>query len=82
MILFEFLSEYVWSKTDLRFFQKMVSESERRLSYWFISDLDRKNTEKELKQLRRLVTYTENYISKLKSEKIPDVGQGILRLYL
>ena len=63
------MSKLAQAKTDLRFFRKMVSENERRLSYWFISDLDRKNTEKELKQLKRLVQYTENYISKLRSEK-------------
>lgn len=71
------MSKLAQAKTDLRFFQKMVSENERRLSYWFISDRDRKNTEKELKQLKRLVQYTENYISKLKSEKNPDfLGSG------
>ena len=70
------MSKLAQAKTDLRFFQKMVSENERRLSYWFISDRERKNTEKELKQLKRLIEYTENYISKLKSEKNPDVGQG------
>lgn len=63
------MSKLAQAKTDLRFFQKMVSENERRLSYWFITDLDSKNTEKELKQLKRLVQYTESYISKLKSEK-------------
>ena len=46
------MSKLAQAKTDLRFFQKMVSENERRLSYWFISDRERKNTEKELKQLR------------------------------
>lgn len=63
------MSKLAQAKTDLRFFQKMVSENERRLSYRFIPDRERKNTEKELKQLKRLVQYTENYISKLKSEK-------------
>ena len=63
------MSKLAQAKTDLRFFQKMISENERRLSYRFISDRERKNTEKELKQLKRLVQYTENYIAKLKSEK-------------
>jgi len=63
------MSRLAQAKTDLRFFQKMVSENERRLGYRFIPDRERKNTEKELKQLKRLVTYTESYISKLKSEK-------------
>ena len=61
------MSKLAQAKTDLRFFRKMVSENERRLSYWFISDKERSETEKELKQLKRLVTYTENYIETLKN---------------
>ncbi len=61
------MSKLAQAKTDLRFFRKMVSENERRLSYWFITDRERSETEKELKQLKRLVTYTENYIKTLKN---------------
>ncbi len=60
------MSKLAQAKTDLRFFRKMVSENERRLSYWFIPDRDRSETEKELKQLKRLIEYTENYIKTLK----------------
>lgn len=61
------MSKLAQAKTDLRFFRKTVSENERRLSYRFIPDRDRSETEKELKQLKRLVTYTENYIKTLKN---------------
>ena len=63
------MSKLAQAKTDLRFFRKMVSENERRLSYWFISDKERSETEKELKQLKRLVTYTENYIKSIENVK-------------
>lgn len=62
------MSKLAQAKTDLRFFRKMVSENERRLTYSFILDRERSETEKELKQLKRLVVYTENYILKLNSE--------------
>lgn len=61
------MSKLAQAKTDLRFFRKMVSESERRLSYRFIPDRDRSETEKELKQLKRLIEYTESYIKTLKN---------------
>lgn len=63
------MSKLAQAKTDLRFFRKMVSENERRLSYWFISDKERSETEKELKQLKRLITYTENYIKSIENVK-------------
>ena len=47
----------------------MVSENERRLSYRFIPDRDRSETEKELKQLKRLITYTESYIKSIENVK-------------
>ena len=61
------MSKLAQAKTDLRFFQKMVSENERRLSYRFIPDRDRSETEKELKQLKRLIEYTENYIKSIEN---------------
>ena len=64
------MSKLAQAKTDLRFFQKMVSENERRLSYWFIPDRERSKAEKELKQLKRLVTYTENYIAKIQKPNV------------
>lgn len=63
------MSKLAQAKTDLRFFRKMVSENERRLSYRFIPDRDRSETEKELKQLKRLVTYTETYIKSIENVK-------------
>ena len=67
------MSKLAQAKTDLRFFRKMVSENQRRLSYSFIPDRDRSETEKELKQLKRLVTYTENYIENVKSIKYTEI---------
>lgn len=61
------MSKLAQAKTDLRYFQKMISENERRLSYWFITDRERSETEKELKQLKRLVTYTETYIKSIEN---------------
>ena len=63
------MSKLAQAKTDLRFLRKMVSENERRLSYRFIPDRDRSETEKELKQLKRLITYTENYIKSIENVK-------------
>ena len=63
------MSKLAQAKTDLRFFRKMVSENQRRLSYSFIPDRDRSETEKELKQLKRLITYTESYIKSIENVK-------------
>ena len=61
------MSKLAQAKTDLRYFKILISEKEKELEYRFLSDWDRSETEKELKQLKRLVTYTENYIKSIEN---------------
>ena len=55
------MSKLSKSKDDLRFLRRRLKEKEEdAVSLWYV--LERDNIKREIKGLKRLITYTEHYI--------------------
>lgn len=57
------------AKDDLRFLKRRLKEKEEDCNSLWYDDMERDYIKREIKGLKRLITYTENYIYSEQMEK-------------